>query len=224
MSKSFSANKIREFHNKIKDDKNNRFNSWNYCYKEFKNVNDNTDSLALNLAFYLASWGMYRGSSGLLQKDYKVHIKGVKIIKNHYYLRCNEESEISKKDIPNIMTLVEKLKEHYGNLYYLKNNDETKKITPTDTLISKILLGTLGCSPAFDRYFIDGVKSQNLYFDKLSKKSFESLFIYLDKNYSEIETFQNDMLKSENIYYPKLKIIDLYFWQEGFEKNNNNQK
>jgi len=30
------------------------------------------DYLSLHHAFYLASWGMYRGSSFLLQKDYKV--------------------------------------------------------------------------------------------------------------------------------------------------------
>lgn len=34
----------------------------------------NLDYLSLQLAFYLASWGMYRGSSFLLQKYYRVHI------------------------------------------------------------------------------------------------------------------------------------------------------
>lgn len=34
--------------------------------------------MSLQLAFYLASWGMYRGSSFLLQKDYRVHIPVVK--------------------------------------------------------------------------------------------------------------------------------------------------
>jgi len=31
------------------------------------------DGSALQLAFYLASWGMYRGSAFLLQKDCRIH-------------------------------------------------------------------------------------------------------------------------------------------------------
>lgn len=36
--------------------------------------------LALQLAFYLTSWGMYRGSSLLLQKDFTVHLPVVKAL------------------------------------------------------------------------------------------------------------------------------------------------
>jgi hypothetical protein len=43
------------------------------------------DYLSLQLSFYLASWGMYRGSSFLLQKDYKVHIPAVKELLNEKY-------------------------------------------------------------------------------------------------------------------------------------------
>ncbi|WP_298536796.1 hypothetical protein [uncultured Algibacter sp.] len=57
-----------------------RYNSWNHCYKAFGNPKLDNNTLSLNLAFYLASWGMYRGSSGLLQKDYKIHIGVVKKI------------------------------------------------------------------------------------------------------------------------------------------------
>jgi len=47
------------------------------------------DHLCLHLAFYLASWGMYRGSSKLLQKDYKVHATSVKeLMKKEYINLC----------------------------------------------------------------------------------------------------------------------------------------
>ena len=43
------------------------------------------DYLSLHLAFYLASWGMYRGSSFLLQKDYKVLVPIVEeVLKPEY--------------------------------------------------------------------------------------------------------------------------------------------
>ena len=41
--------------------------------------------MSLHLAFYLASWGMCRGSSFLLQKDYKVLVPVVEeVLKSEY--------------------------------------------------------------------------------------------------------------------------------------------
>lgn len=66
------------FYNQLKADRNGRYRSWEHCYKCFHDARNNSDPdydyMSLQLAFYLASWGMYRGSSFLLQKDYKVHI------------------------------------------------------------------------------------------------------------------------------------------------------
>ncbi len=66
------------FYNQLKVDPNGRFRSWEHCYKCFYDARNESnidyDYLSLQLAFYLASWGMYRGSSFLLQKDYKLHI------------------------------------------------------------------------------------------------------------------------------------------------------
>jgi hypothetical protein len=77
------------FYKTLSEDSNGRFRSWEYCYKCFHDARNNPDAdvdyLCLHLAFYLASWGMYRGSSFLLQKDYKVHKKVVKeILKPQY--------------------------------------------------------------------------------------------------------------------------------------------
>ena len=41
---------------------------------------DDYDNLVLHLGFYLSNWGMYRGSSFLLQKSYKEHVEAVKYI------------------------------------------------------------------------------------------------------------------------------------------------
>ncbi len=81
---------IRTYFNETVKDSHGRYLSWQHCYNAFilnrSNVDENTfDYLALHLAFYLASWGMYRGSSFLLQKDYKVHIPIVKIIMEKQY-------------------------------------------------------------------------------------------------------------------------------------------
>ncbi len=86
-------------------DYNHRFKSWEHCYKAFLREN-NPDTLALNLAFYLASWGMYRGSSGLLWKDYKIHIPAIEIIRKFDDLKsynCN------KPEIEKVLELKENL-------------------------------------------------------------------------------------------------------------------
>ena len=51
-----------------------RNTSFDYCYNYFKTTEDLTADLeksCLVLGFYLASWGMLRGSSFLLQKSIK---------------------------------------------------------------------------------------------------------------------------------------------------------
>ncbi len=70
---------------KLEKEPNHRYRSWEHCFRAFSDKKDVTDNktidyLSLHLAFYLASWGMYRGSSNLLQKDYRIHIPIVRII------------------------------------------------------------------------------------------------------------------------------------------------
>lgn len=78
-----------EFYNDLKADENGRYRSWEHCYSHFIKARGSKevdyDYLSLQLAFYLASWGMYRGSSFLLQKDYRVHIPVVKELLSEKY-------------------------------------------------------------------------------------------------------------------------------------------
>ncbi|MFH1661746.1 MAG: hypothetical protein ABIA02_01460, partial [Candidatus Falkowbacteria bacterium] len=65
---------IRDFFKEIEGDDNHRYKSWEHCYNYFslEDKEINKDIACLHLAFYLASWGMYRGSTFLLQKDYLI--------------------------------------------------------------------------------------------------------------------------------------------------------
>ena len=69
-------NAARTFYVDARANENGRSRSWEHCYRIFRDARTDPcpdyDYLSLHLAFYLASWGMYRGSSFLLQKDYKV--------------------------------------------------------------------------------------------------------------------------------------------------------
>lgn len=57
-------------------------NSWRYCYNAFSDPSATRESLALHLGFYLASWGMMRGSSFLREFDYTVHLPIVDILRS----------------------------------------------------------------------------------------------------------------------------------------------
>lgn len=72
--------------------------------------------MCLHLAFYLASWGMYRGSSFLLQKDYRVHYDVVKEILNERYnslwnIDCEELTKENNLNL--IFEISEKIREIY---------------------------------------------------------------------------------------------------------------
>ena len=92
---------------------------------------------------------MYRGSSFLLQKDYKVHIPVVK-----------------EQELKNQLSF---------------------------TLITKILMGTLGCVPAYDRYFIAGIKNQKVATGNYNIRSIMQLVNFYEKNADRLEPVREKM-------------------------------
>jgi len=69
----------------------------------------------------------------------------------------------------------------------------------------------LGCLPAYDRFFIEGVKHHNKNFRNLNKKSLQSLFNYVI-DHKELITIQKAYPE-----YPLMKLVDIYFWQTGYD-------
>ncbi len=210
------------FYNTLSEDKNGRYRSWEYCYKCFHDARNDTDAdidyLSLQLAFYLASWGMYRGSSFLLQKDYKVHKKVVKeILKTDYDslfgIKC---SELRNKDtFDRLIKLYDYIEKFYGEVRDgVKEVDVKSK--PSSVLVTKVLMGTLGCVPAYDRYFIEGVKKEKAASGIFGKKSIMSLIDFYENNETKLEATRKG-LKVCGLSYPQMKLLDMGFWQIGFE-------
>lgn len=214
------------FYNQLKEDENGRYRSWEYCYSEFFNARGNNvddkyiDYLSLHLAFYLASWGMYRGSSFLLQQDYKIHIPVVKEILNPKY---DELQGISCKNLKNLDNL--KLLNQLDNFMIEYYDAKRKKISETElknelssTLITKILMGTLGCVPAYDRYFIAGIKNQHISTGNYNNSSLIRIIEFYEENSCVFESALNNM-RIGGIPYPQMKFLDMGFWQIGFDLN-----
>lgn len=216
MSKYNFEEEVVNFHSVIEDDENGRYKSWEYCYSVFIDARKSQeeldyDYLALQLAFYLASWGMYRGSSFLLKKDYKVHVAAAEIILDKKYddlagMKCNDLEDNWDK----INDLYKTLQEHYISI---RNDGKTV----SSTLITKIIMGTLGCVPAYDRYFTLGVKTQGVTSGYFGKKSLGGLVEFYNNNTDIIDglNYSTDDGKP----YPQMKIIDMGFWEIGRKKD-----
>ena len=146
-----------EFYNDLKADENGRYRSWEHCYSHFIKARESKevdyDYLSLQLAFYLASWGMYRGSSFLLQKDYRVHVPVVKELLNKKYdalagIECAAfKEESNQKLLQDINSFLEK---YYDKIRHEVKEQEIKNQL-SYTLITKIL------SLAFLLLFVSGV-------------------------------------------------------------------
>lgn len=79
-------------------------------------------------------------------------------------------SVIEDNDINLIINLGESIRQNYTER--LKNDVENNVKKPTETLISKILLGTLCCAPAYDRYFREKLKLKGIKNSGFPKKPF----------------------------------------------------
>ncbi len=190
------------------DSPNHRYLSWEHCYNIFSTErlkkSPDIDLLSLHLGFYLASWGMMRGSSQLLQKDYKIHTGAINIILKPQYIglwgKTWKDSKTDKNELDLLFNkggLVDELSDYYQNA----------GISPTETLITKILLGTMGCVPAYDRFLKIGLGADGI-IKQFGRSSMEQII----GTYGISSRFS---LPSHN-KYPQMKIIDSIFWQYGY--------
>ena len=212
------------FYDEARAIENGRSRSWEHCYRVFRDArtdpSPDCDYLSLHLAFYLASWGMYRGSSFLLQKDYKVLVPIVeKILKPEYDclfgLACTDlwESEVQDR----LKELGDYIAEHFG----LIRDEVAGREVPTPVspvLITKILMGTLGCVPAYDRFFVDGIKKYKVTTQEYSRNSLLKLVGFYEAHNDRLEEARRGM-RVGDLIYPQMKLLDMGFWQIGFEKS-----
>ena len=221
-----------KFYELLETEINGRYLSWEHCYGAFsiykgkKVLESELDYLSLHLSFYLASWGMYRGSSFLLQKDYKVHNQAVTELLEEKYvsLWAISPSEYNYNTLHLLFSLVNELKLIYSQIRISANQSihrEEPKNQISDVLITKILMGTLGCVPAYDRFFCEGIKKHAVASTLFNINSVRNLSVFYEEHRSEFEKIRKVM--SKTIIYPEMKVLDMCFWQIGYEdslKNN----
>ncbi len=202
---------IKKFHDAGYKDNTpyTRYRSWEHCYEYFTKSNEeNTDQACLHLSFYLASWGMYRGSSFLPKYDYKIHETAVKILFNKKYADLRNLKPVYFDD--NKINLLFELIAEIKNAYGVENQ-------VSDILVSKIILGTLGCMPAYDRFFKKGfhcINNEIREHQTLNKKNFQILLNWCEKHKIHFNNAQKEL--DSEVNYPIMKLVDMYFFQVGY--------
>jgi len=188
------------------NNKEHRYRSQELCYQYFysakkKNVlannNENLQLSCLHLAAYLASWGMYRGSSFLLKEKNFLFYESI-------------VNYISELDI-----------DYWGiDVYerlagFLRYEDKMA----TDTRVTKVMLGVFSNVPAFDQYF---KKSMGIYNGSFEKKLSRVLKFYNDHE-SELKKVQYYLKLEYGKKYSFAKIIDMYGFQKGLRDSVKNK-
>ena len=222
-------NGAKTFYADARRDENGRSRSWEHCYRVFRDArtdpSPDCDYLSLHLAFYLASWGMYRGSSFLLQKDYKVLVPVVEeILKPEYDclfgVACADlrESEVQDR----LEKLYKYIAKYFGPI---RNEVAGRKVTTpvSPVLVTKILMGMLGCVPAYDRFFQDGVATYKVTTREYSLDSVLRLVDFYEEHNDRLEEARRGF-EGDGLTYPQMKLLDMGFWQVGFERDAGDAK
>lgn len=207
-----------------------RYSSWNICYKYFQDeffkkdeIKDEDPDLriaGLHLAFYLASWGMFRNpmllNSGIKKYEQLANelfiLKGCKEFKNQQFEKIKSFLKNWKENT------VEKVAESSGTI-------ATNQINPTDTLITKIMLGAYSNTPAFDRFFKTTVsrfyiENNGRLVGELEEKiqKIFSIKIEGDKEVGDvIKSLSKNSAKEFSL--EDIKILDAIFFQIGWALN-----
>lgn len=176
-------------------EQNERWNAYRFCHEEFRkamktdSAKNDYDYLALHLQAFLASWGMIVRDSILMKRNYKCLIHPLKEIfefadANKILMDVDPYSPEFDRD--EYIRLLLELKDK------VKNSLVKDGRSPTDALISKMLLGTLSCVVAFDgkvrtRLGVSGINQGALNkvcdcFKKEKEKIFKQRYIMEQKS------------------------------------------
>lgn len=208
---------------------NHRYASFDYCYGYFNSFKNkkliasevNLEKSCLHLGFYLASWGMMRGSGFLLQKNFRYYEEFIRMIA----FDCDDVWGIDVPDYDNESKI--KILENTYNKFDCMIKDQNSKIV----IVTKIMLGVFGCVPAYDKYFTQSFRSISkgrCGFRKFTDSLKEILCFYTENKEAINNCIENigllkvDKRTTAKLFYTRAKIIDMIGFQMGLETKKSN--
>jgi len=204
---------------------NHRYNSFDFCFNYFSSFSDKTqiasgdniETSCLQLGFYLASWGMLRGSSKLLDRSLSFYVPMIETI-----AACDKSLWQIDVDKYHDDKVRQTLKETFAELS--KHIPNQTKLT----LATKIMLGVFGNVPAFDRYFktaMQKLTDAECGFTAFNEKSLLTIHKFYSHNKQTIDSLAATTQTSVFGYgkssfgrnITKAKVIDIIGFQYGLK-------
>ncbi len=197
-------------------------NWFDYCFNYFQSSREsgatskrasssNFEASCLQLGFYLASWGMYRGSAILLQESSRFLVPLVNVIgQAGASLWEIDAHSYTDTNIARLCELARKFRQAYPEM--------------ADALLTKIMLGVFACVPAFDTNFRRGCKVAGIP-ATFGPNSLGSVGTFYNKNAVVIDEFRVPTLdfvsgKPTDRKYTRAKVIDMALFMEGWLLSN----
>jgi hypothetical protein len=214
------ADKIKAFHGPTREP-HDRDRSWELCYKYFHSaepatVKKDRTQAALQIGFYLASWGMYRGSSFLLQNAYTIHEGVADVVLEQKFSPLWDKEFGSRSTDVSLASLILELCHEIKKVYQPFASVIHKNVS--DILLTKVVLGTSGCFPAWDTYFHKGFKHCGFGPpSSLTVPFIKEVLQFCLNHLSEFQDEQSRIEREQNMPYPLMKLEDMYFHQIGLE-------
>ena len=88
-----------------------------------------------------------------------------------------------------------------------------------DLLVTKVVLGTVGCLPARDTYFERGFKAhfkpQRVPYGSLNRGFVDNILQFCIDHQPVLAELQPKIVDLWGLPYPLMKLVDMHFWQIG---------
>jgi hypothetical protein len=191
-----------------------RYTSFDYCFNYFQShweenrvadlaKGDALQASCLHLGFYLASWGMYRGSTVLLQRSLAYLAPVVQAIASAPADIWLVDADAYSRDGGDLVLRV-------GQLLRRAFREGA-----TDTLVTKVMLGVFGCVPAFDANFVSGAGLRTFNHASLRElgRFYSANREAIDRHRVATLDFATGLPSSRR--YTRSKVIDMVFFVEG---------
>lgn len=192
---------------------NERYASFDYCFNYFQSFRESGDVSALaspanvqlsclQLGFYLASWGMLRGSADLLQKSARHLMHVIEVVaRTNTSLWELDAHCYSESNIQRLVELASTIRRAHPRM--------------SDILVTKIMLGVFGSVPAFDTNFKRGFGVATF-----GPKALRKIGAFYQDHAEVINAYRVstlDFVSGEPTQrsYTRAKVIDMAFFIEG---------
>lgn len=203
---------------------------WYHCFNYFNTSRyrlltaTDYNMLSLHLSVYLAQANMYHGSSFILQNGYKVHREAIQLICSPKYhglsgISCEALGLEGNRAL--LFDLTDKIKVIYHQVRqttYLGLGKKEPESPVSQNLITKVLLGTLGCVPAFDGRAQSVFKQFQLGPQTYSPEAVMSLVDFYQREEADFSRLAR-IIKSRQVDVPQMKLIDIILQNAASQKN-----